>query len=161
TLRNHLKAEATGDQALLLSTCAPDPQYHYWRDGVDHGPKGWDAISHYYAGLWEEHRWVVEYDIQRIIVDDDAIMTEGPYKQIYPGWALRNRGLDVDDPDAAYMISQRLVIIYPFDENGLMVGEDPYNDGNAMQLDRIRKLTPDEIPEPYFRSYPITPVAAA
>jgi hypothetical protein len=70
------------------------------------------------------------------------------------------RGWQRAEAELAKTMNPCLVIIYPFDEEGRMVGEDPYTDGNAIQLDRIRKLAPDEIPEPYFRSYPIARVAA-
>src|SRR5437899_1845397 len=41
-LRDHLKAEATSDFDLLLSTLAPDPEYKFWvsGNGFGAGPKG-------------------------------------------------------------------------------------------------------------------------
>ena len=152
TLRDHLQAEATANFDLLLQTLAPDPEYHFWVDGSGFGggPKGLSAVASHYKKLYEENRHVVQYDIERIVVDDDAIVTEGWFEQIFPGRVLVDRGAEVDDPDAAYQLTMRLVLIWPFDKDGKLVGEDSYSDGSMFRSERIRKLAPAELPESYF-----------
>ena len=58
----------------------------------------------------------------------------------------RARGWEVDDDDASYLVSQRVVLFWPFDEEGQMVGEDGYAN---LDRTRVRKLTADELPATY------------
>jgi hypothetical protein len=155
-LRDHLEAETTGDFERLLGTLAAHPDYHFWIDGngFGGGPKGIAAVTAHYQRLYEERRHVLEYDIDRIVVDDDTIVTEGWFRQIYPGWVLRNRGAEVDDPDAAYLVTVRIVLFWPYDADGKLVGEDSYANGDMFAPERIRKLEPDEIPEAWFAAVP-------
>lgn len=150
----HLKAEATVDFDLLLSTLASDPQYKFWVEGSGFGagPRGLDAVVAHYQNLYRENRHVCEWDIQRIVVDDDCIVTEGPFIQLYPGWVLKTRGVDVDDDSAVYAVSNQLTIFWPFDKAGKLIGEDSYTDGQMFSADKIRKLAPEEVPELYYQT---------
>ena len=151
-LRDHLLAEATADFPKLLGTLAPDPEYHFWIEGngFGNGPKGLPAVTSHYEHLYVERRHVLEYDIDRIVVDDDTIVTEGWFRQVYPGRVLLDRGADVDDPDAAYLVTVRLVLFWPYDAEGRLVGEDSYADGSMFSAERIRKLDPEEVPAAFF-----------
>jgi len=152
-LRDHLLAEATADFDKLLGTLAPNPDYHFWIDGSGFGagPKGLDAVTAHYRRLYEENRHVLEFDIERIVVDDDVIVTEGWFRQVYPGRVLVSRGADVDDPDAAYLVTVRLVLVWPYDADGKLVGEDSYADGAMFTPDRIQKLAPEEVPAAFYQ----------
>jgi hypothetical protein len=151
-LRDHLLAEMNADFELLLSTLSAEPQYHFWVDGsgFGEGPRGMDAVRAHYTQLYEEGRSVVEYDIDRIVVDDDTIVTEGFFDQIFPGTILRKRGAEVDDPDAAYLHRMRLILIWPFDAECKLLGEDSYANGRMYAPENIRKLSPDEVPPVYY-----------
>jgi hypothetical protein len=151
-LRDHLLAEATADFELLLSTLSSNPQYHFWIDGSGFGagPKGTDSVTSHYTQLFEENRSGCEYDIDRIVVDDDTIVTEGWFDQVFPGAILRKRGADIDDPDAVYAHRMRLVLVWPFDEAGKLLGEDSYANGVMYAPENIRKLKSDEIPPDFY-----------
>jgi hypothetical protein len=151
-LRDHLLAEATGNFELLLSTLADEPKYHFWIDGSGFGggPRGLAAVRAHYEQLFEEGRSVCEYDIDRIVVDDDVVVTEGFFDQLFPGHVLRKRGATVDDPEAVYSHRMRLLLLWPFDENARLVGEDSYANGAMYLAENIRKLSPDEVPPVYF-----------
>ncbi|MBY0401193.1 nuclear transport factor 2 family protein [Myxococcota bacterium] len=151
-LRDHLLAEATGNFELLLSTLAPDPHYHFWVDGsgFGEGPRGLAAVRSHYEQLFEEGRSVCEYDIDRIVVDDDVVVTEGFFDQLFPGRILRKRGAVIDDPEAVYSHRMRLLLIWPFDTNARLIGEDSYANGAMYQAENIRKLSAAEIPAVYF-----------
>jgi hypothetical protein len=154
TLRDHLKAEATQDFSLLVGTLAPNPEYHFWVEGsgFGDGPKGIDAVRAHYEHLYEERRHLCDWDIERFVIDDDTIVTEGWFSQIFPGRVLQSRGVDIDDPDAVYVLRVRLVILWPFDEDGKLVGEDSYLNGPMFKPENIRKLREDEIPDEFFAS---------
>lgn len=151
-LRDHLQAEAKADFDLLLTTLAPDPQYKFWVDGSGFGagPRGLDAVVAHYQNLYAENRHVCEWDIQRIVVDDDCIVTEGPFIQLYPGWVLKSRGVEDVDDSAVYAVSNQLTIFWPFDEAGKLIGEDSYTDGQMFAPGKIRKVSADEIPALYY-----------
>ena len=150
-LRDHLLGESRGDLDLLLSTLCADPRYHFWIDGnaAGEGPKGLEAVRAYYMQVFEEGRSVLEYDIDRIVVDDETIITEGWFDQILPGKILRERGVSIDDPDAAYAHRMRVVLVWPFDEEAKLLGEDSYANGRMFAPENIRKLAIDEIPPVY------------
>lgn len=153
-LLDHLEAEATKDFARLLSTLSDDPQYHFWiaDAGFDSGPKGLDAVTAHYTQLYEEGRNTVQYDIERIVVDDYCIVTEGEFHQVYPGSVLLARGLEVDDPASPYALSMRLVLFWPYDEEGKLIGEDSYSDGLMFTPERLTKLRPEDLPDSYIGS---------
>jgi SnoaL-like domain len=151
-LRDHLLAEATGDFELLLSTLSRDPQYQFWVDGSGFGagPRGHAAVRRHYEQLFEEGRSICEYDIDRIVVDDDTVVTEGWFDQLFPGRILQKRGAAIDDPDAVYAHRMRLLLLWPFDADARLIGEDSYANGAMYLKENIRKLSAAEIPAVYY-----------
>ncbi|MFC9790792.1 nuclear transport factor 2 family protein [Rhodococcus sp. NPDC127528] len=142
----HMKAEAEPDLDGLMATLSPTPDYHFWNDGQDVGPKGTDVVRAYYAAFVESRSNVLEYAIDRLVVDDDCLVTEGFLKQIYPGSYAAQIGIPVDDESADYLIVFRQLILWPVDENGLIQGEDSYHSGPSS----ITKLSFDELPQEYI-----------
>jgi hypothetical protein len=148
----HMHAEAAGDLDGLLATLAPDPQYHQWGAvPADAGPKGWDAVTRFYTDLIASGATNLEYAVERLVVDDDCIATDGIMRIVYPGRALAAAGRAVDDVDAWYLYETRMGVFYPYDADGRMVGEDTYvaTDGFAA----MRRLDPDEL-APALRAAP-------
>ena len=92
-VRDHLKAEAEGHFAQMLGTLAADPNYHFWVEGngFGNGPKGRGAVQAHYEGLFREGRHVCDWDIDRIVVDEDTVVTEGWFDQLFPGKVLAAR----------------------------------------------------------------------
>jgi hypothetical protein len=58
-----------------MGTIFPKANYKLWVDGVDVGPKGFEGIRQWYIDMnIRRHRtFVIEYDLERIVVDDDAV----------------------------------------------------------------------------------------
>ena len=150
TVAAHLRAEAGSDLDGLRATLVDSPDYHLWADGHDYGPKGMDAVLGYYGDVVAVKRQILEFDIERIVVDHDTVVTEGWIHAINLGAVARARGWEVDDDEASYLVSQRVVIFWPFDEEGRMLGEDGY-----ANFDRklVRELAPEELPEAYTRLF--------
>ncbi len=141
----HMKAEAAGDLAGLMSTLAPDPQYHQWgATPADHGPKGRAAVQNFYEDFVASGATNLEYDVEHLVVDEDCIVTEGVMRIAYPGTIVAAMGKDVDDPAAYYLYESRMCVLWPYDADGMLLAEDAYTatDGFA----NLRKLTPDELP---------------
>jgi SnoaL-like domain len=146
TVAAHLRAEAASDLDGLKATLSDSPDYHLWAEGHDYGPKGMDAVLAYYGEMVAVKRQVLEFDIERIVVDHDTVVTEGWIHAINLGSVARARGWEVHDDDASYLVSQRVVLFWPFDEAGQMIGEDGYAN---LDRTRVRKLTADELPATY------------
>ncbi|MEU6658137.1 hypothetical protein [Streptomyces sp. NPDC046821] len=142
----HMKAEAVPDLDRLMATLAPAPDYHFWFDGHDHGPKTTDGVRTYYADFVATRSNVLEYEIDRLVLDDHCLVTEGYLKQIYPGSYAAQLGIPVDDESADYLVVRRQLLLWPVDENGLIVGEDSYSSGPAS----VTKLSFDELPQQYI-----------
>jgi hypothetical protein len=141
----HMKAEAAGDLAGLMSTLAPDPRYHQWgASPVDNGPKGRAAVQKFYEDFVASGSTNLEYDVEHLVVDEDCIVTEGIMRIAYPGRTVAALGKDVDDLDAYYLYESRMCVLWPYDADGMLLAEDAYTatDGFA----NLRKLEPEELP---------------
>ncbi len=107
-------------------------------------------MAGYYRELVEARRQILEFEIDRIVVDDDTVVTEGWIRAINLGSVARARGYAVDDEAASYLVTQRVVIFWPFDEQGRMLGEDGYASFDAGSA---RLLDDHELPEAYRRLF--------
>lgn len=87
----------------------------------------------------------LEYDVERLVVDDDCVVLEGTMRIIYPGRTLAAMGRPVDDADGWYLYEDRMVTFWPYDADGLLLAEDSYTVGGG--FDRMRRLSVDEIPD--------------
>lgn len=155
-VREHIIAETEPDFDRLMATLCAEPAFHFWVDGngMGGGPKGLDAVHAHYRNLIAEQRYIFEIDIDRIVVDDRTVVTEGWFRQLFPGATLHARGLGpdlVDDADAVYLVTTRLLLLWPFTEAGELIGEDSYAGGRMFAPESIRKLAPDEVPDEYRR----------
>jgi hypothetical protein len=96
----------------------------------------------------------MDMDFHRFVVDDHCLVKEYTQRKILPGInfesglladALRATG-EEPDPDGLYLTHGRVVILLPFSEDGLMLGEDSFTAGPSA----IRKISEDYIPANYF-----------
>jgi hypothetical protein len=146
TVWEHLRAEADVDVDRLLSTLSNHPNYHLWSGGRDIGPEGSEGVLGYYRDLVSDKRHILEFDIERIVADQDTVVTEGWIHALNLGSVARARGWVVDDDSATYLVSQRVVIFWPFDAEGRMTGEDGYANFDPYGA---RKVADDEWPDTY------------
>jgi hypothetical protein len=146
TVIAHAKAEADGNVDGLMATLGHDPQYHFWSNGNDWGPKGLDGVRAFYedfvasgAGFFESHK-------PRIVVDDDNVVTECVIRGIVPGAIAQQRGYDVPDVNGHYITTARTVILWPFDDAGVLIGEDSYGSSDVTDFQQVPD---DELPAEY------------
>jgi hypothetical protein len=153
TLIAHAKAESVPDFEALMATVSPNAHYHSFV-GDDpamneaQSPKGKDGVAAYYTGIVESGCHRIEHEVVRMAVGDDVITTEGILKMAYPADVLGLMGIEVPDPSALYLYSQRLLIVWEFDEAGLVLCEDSYG-GPGEKFDGIadRPISLDQIYE--------------
>ena len=123
-----------------------------------------EAAIDWYAevfGATVEHRERVESDgVEEALlkVADSYVQLLTPVNDTSPvakylankGEGLHHIGYRVDDDDASYLVTQRVVIFWPFNEQGQMLGEDGYANLDPLSA---RLLTDEELPDAYRRLF--------
>jgi hypothetical protein len=148
TVLAHMKAEAAGDLDGLMATISTREVPHYHAYGTDDpilSPRGHDAVRQFYAAFVASGAIKLELDVQRLVADEDLVITEGIMKIAYPGNLLRLMGHGVDDPDAFYLFQTPMCVIWPMDADGKVIGEDTYTGGDGFVGIAERKLGPGDI----------------
>lgn len=146
----HAKGEVQADLGPVLDSLCPDPQYHEFgvfadRPG-DTGPKGWDEVVANYEEMVETGSYVIESIKDRLMIDDEEIMTDGRYRQILPAPVAKSMGYVAEDDNSSrhYLLSGITVVFWRFDENEKALGEDRY------VVDKtIEPLAPEDLPDDY------------
>jgi len=151
-VRTHMKCEAQGDIEGVVATLVDKPVYvmHDSPDDVMMNPNGSkDAVRAFYdLTIIQTGAHRLELDCQRVIVDKDAVVTEGIMRMAYPGRTLAAIGIEVDDPDAYYLFETRMGIVWPVDRAaGKLVGEESYTGGDGFAGIADRKLSESDIAE--------------
>lgn len=148
TIIQHAKAECTPDYPALMATVSPDAHYHNYSDSADpvHSPKGKDGVAAYYKMIVESGLGNIEHACERMAIGSDTITTEGEMKMAYPGAVLQAMEVDVPDAKGLYLYQTRLLIVWGFDADGLVLCEDSY-DGGGPKFEGIgeRPVTLDQI----------------
>jgi hypothetical protein len=148
TILSHMKAEAAGDIDGLIATLSDDVAYHaYGTTDRAFNPVGKDEVRTFYENLVAAGATRLQLEIDRLVVDQDCVLTEGVMRIAYPGHTLAFRGIEVDDPDALYLYEARMATLWPFDEHGLARGEDTYTGSDGFAGIADRKLHPEDIVE--------------
>jgi hypothetical protein len=130
-VRDHMRHEIRGELPGLMATLIDEPRYHIWGVPVEGGPKGRAAVEQFYSQMIEGGGNWFHFEIERIVVDHDAVITEGQMRQRVPGDAIAASGvLEVDgepvDPMANYVSIGQIVTVWPAAEDGRLIGEDIY-----------------------------------
>jgi len=150
-LLDHTVGEATLDLDLVMSTLCANPRYVAWGAPTDMSPAGRQAVQSFYEEtIVKGGQFYLEMDIDRIVVDDDTIVTEGYLRSLYYGADAAKRGFPVDDPEAFYLLTLRMLIVWPFDAEGFIIGEESYS--AVTTPDFFTKLETSQVP-PAFREF--------
>ena len=144
---DHGKAEAAGDVDALVDSLSADPEYRFWSQGRDVGPKGRAEIRSFYDNFVASGAGFFESRKLRIVVDDDTIVTENAMRAIVSGNLARARGYAIDDLDGHYFVTNRTVILWVFDEFCALVGEDSYA---STDIDDIQRVPDHQLPAAYL-----------
>lgn len=143
----HSKAEAAADFPTLMSTVSPKAAYTSYTSGaaaVDNSPKGKDGVAAYYKMIVESGCHHIEHAVDRLVADRHALSSEGDFTMAYPNAVLKAMGIAVGDAPY-YLYKGRLMIVWGFDEDGLVQCEDSYPAGAGFEGIADRPCTLDEI----------------
>ncbi|MGI9430662.1 MAG: nuclear transport factor 2 family protein [Myxococcota bacterium] len=130
-VRDHMRTEIGGDLIGLMATLVDEPAYHLWGLPEEAGPKGRDAVEEFYTQMMAGGGHRFEFAIRRIVVDAEAVVTEGQMRQRVPGAALAASDIErVDgeplDPEADYLSETQILTVWPIADDGRIIGEDIY-----------------------------------
>ena len=126
TLLAHMRAESAKDIDALLATVADSVHYHTWAPGGEaQSPEGPAEVRAFYTKKAEEGFLDFQYDIERLVIDDDVIVTEGVMVSHVPARSLGAFGFP--DTGGLVALTMRMTIFWPFDSDGLLLGEDSYS----------------------------------
>ncbi len=107
-LLQHTIGEAEPDLDLVMSTLGASPRYITWGAPADLSPLGREAVQAFYQQtIVKGGQFCLEMDMDRIVVDDDTIVTEGYLRSVYYGADAARRGLPADDPTGFYLLTQK------------------------------------------------------
>lgn len=143
----HVEAEVRGDIPALMETLVPDPQYHFWGAVPTPGPRGLAETEAHYQGLVATGMNRLEFAVDRIVVDNDNVITEGVFRHAVSGTLIEPlsaaaTGCLVSD-EGWYLVEYRALVVWPVTAEGLIVGEDIYFGSNPQV---VRALASGELP---------------
>ena len=148
----HMKCEAQADIEGVVATLSDKPQYIIWSNPDDPiaSPGGdRDAIRGFYdRSIVQTGAHRLEFDCDRVIVDDDAVFTEGMMRMAYPGRTLEAMGIEVPDVDSYYVAQSRMGIVWPVDlddPEARLRGEEVYSANDAFEGVADRPISLEEI----------------
>jgi hypothetical protein len=145
-VRDHMRTEIGGDLEGLMNTLTAEPRYHLWGLPVEGGPKGREAVRLFYEGMMANGGNRFEFDIRKIIVDHDAVVTEGRMRTVAPGSVVLESGInevngEPTDADAKYVSEHQILTVWPADADGKLIGEDIYF--GSPPMGHLTRLDPD------------------
>ena len=136
----HSKAEAKPDFEALMATVAPNARYVSYTGGESakaNSPEGKAGVAEYYSMIVGAGMNHIEHAVERMAVGRDTLTTEGEMKMAYPGKVLKAMGIEVPDESALYLYEDRLIIVWEFDDDGLVLCEDSYSGGDQPRFEGI------------------------
>ncbi|NMH98207.1 nuclear transport factor 2 family protein [Pseudonocardia acidicola] len=141
----HVEEEVRGDMDALMATLVPEPQYRIWGASSSTGPKGHAEVVAHYQAMFDSGKSRLEYEVTRVVVDDDTVVTEGIFRHAYTGATLAGRVVAADEVDLErwYLVEYHALVVWPIGADGLIEGEEIYA-GEPPRI--VRALEPGECP---------------
>jgi hypothetical protein len=124
------------ERAAYRAFSSAEPRMH---------PVGKNVVRQFYIDFAASGATRLEHDVERIVADRHAVLTEGTMRMAYPGRTLIAMGIEVDDPAASYLYESRMAVVWMFDEHGLITCEDSYTGLNGFAGIAARKLKEEDI----------------
>ncbi|MEM7003509.1 MAG: nuclear transport factor 2 family protein [Pseudomonadota bacterium] len=150
---NHMEAEINGRHTELMSTLTTEPVYHFWRVGPENMVlQGREAVAGFYANMFQSGGQQFHVVLDRIVVDDGGVITEGQVRQVYRATDLAAMGIthagdaEIDGSDL-WLSNAQLITVWPADPEAKLVGEDIYFGEDPMQT--LTPISADELPDYY------------
>ncbi|KFG89075.1 hypothetical protein BV98_003141 [Sphingobium herbicidovorans NBRC 16415] len=150
---DHSRAELALNFDATLAGLSENAQHRsYNSNDPEQNPKGKVEIRRYYERLRDLNLLRIECETDRLVVDRHCVFREGPLRIAYPGKVLAMMGIAVDQEDADYLFEARIATLWPYDDDGLCLGEHSYMAGDGFDAIADRKLRWEDIlpADPYL-----------
>lgn len=136
-VRDHMRTEIRGELPGLMATLVDEPRYHFWGVPVEGGPKGRAAVEAFYRQMIAGGGNHFHFDIRRVVVDADTVVTEGRMRQKVPGAAVIASGVEevageAVDAATTYLAETQILTVWPMSADGRIEGEDIYFGSQTM-----------------------------
>jgi hypothetical protein len=136
----HMVSERSGDIDRFMRTMIPEPVYRSWGGrprppGVGPSVRRGAEVRDTYQRMMDRPDGFPQFEMQieRFFVGDDGLAMDGVLHRLLRGAEVIDMGEALPDgasPDGHFVHSRRMALFVSF-EDGLMVGEDMYNDSTA------------------------------
>ena len=137
----HLALEFSGDWAAAMDPkmMVEEPRYLVKLGSPQTIPfDGMSGVTEFYTGMFANN---VMLQDDRLSVGDWGVASFCTVVQFLPGALLRDQGMEIDDPDAIYIIETPISMAWPFDSDARVAGEEVY----ALEDPVIKKANADEV----------------
>lgn len=118
------------------------PVYHFNVFGINTVLDGADAVKAVYDEWSQSAQCIFYTDDEKLAVGDNMIVSTATIYQQTPGLVLAQAGAPVD-PDAYYLVANVEHMIWPYDDEGRLIGEDVWEIDESKR--RIIPLAPEEV----------------
>lgn len=151
-VRDHMAFEIRGELEPLMGTLIAEPVYHFWNENP-FVLEGQAAVRGFYENMFAAGGNQFQVVVDRILVDDGGVVTEGQVKQVYRGPQVLAMGLtDLDGApvgdDDLILTTTQLITVWPAGAGGKLVGEDIYLAHSPLR--NARRIRPEGLPD-YYR----------
>lgn len=143
--RLHALLEVTGNwEQILTPQMTVDHPHYCASDGVHtHVFDGRDEVAAFYRSLADSGMSALFGPIdEQFMVSDWGLAAYGLWGFQLPGAMAAARGLDVDDPDAHYYMTEMVSMVWPYNDDAKLIGENILEDPGTR---RFWKLDPAEV----------------
>ncbi|WP_433192970.1 hypothetical protein ACQP1G_30135 [Nocardia sp. CA-107356] len=144
TYNRHRYLEMAGrwEEIFAPEMTVEHPVYHFNVFGIQTTLDGADAVKAVYSQWADTSQCIFYADDERLAVGDNMICSTSAIYQQTPGAILAAGGADVD-PDATYLVKNIEHMIWPYDDQGRLIGEDVWEIDESKR--EIIKLDPSEV----------------
>ncbi|MEV2236086.1 hypothetical protein AB0H69_47115 [Streptomyces phaeochromogenes] len=114
------------------------PVYYYNVTGfAGYKAEGMEEVQAIYRSLAETQTGVQVVEDERLMVSDWGFASDAIFNTYYRGFNLIDVGVRVEDPDGYFIMRQKYVMLWPYDERGRMIGEQVYENKAFYELIQI------------------------
>ena len=118
------------------------PVYHFNVFGINTVLDGADAVKQVYDEWSRSAQCIFYTDDEKLAVGDNMIVSTATIYQQTPGSVLAEAGAPVD-PNAHYLVANVEHMIWPYDDEGRLIGEDVWEIDESKR--QIIPLEPHEV----------------
>jgi hypothetical protein len=131
------------EEIFVPEMTVENPVYHFNYAGIVARLQGVDAVKGLYSMWAQTHQAIFFTPNEQLAVADNYIASLATGYQQTLGKTLIENGIQVDDESAYYVHVARMEMVWPYDDQGRLIGEDVWEpDPDQAQ---ITKLDPADV----------------